>query len=114
MTIVLVLIRINYRPKAKEIIVRVNVNLEGYRGYLSQRDPKTQRVRPAQYKSRVQSKVEKKYNTTKQEYYRVLKIFKKLRVQITRVYFVLKTNINILVAQLNKTATNYSRALITR
>ncbi len=114
MTIVLVLIRIDYRPKAREIIVRVNVSLEGYRGYLSQRDLKTQRVRPTQYKSRVQSKVEKKYNVIKQEYCKVLKIFKKLRVQITRVYFILETNVNVLVAQLNRVATNYPRALIIR
>ncbi len=114
MTIVLVLIRINYRPKAREVVVRVDTSLEGYRGYLGQRDPKTQRVRPVQYKSRVQSKVEKKYDTTKQEYYKVLKIFKKLRVQITRVYFVLETNVNVLVAQLNRAATDYPRALITR
>ncbi len=114
MTIVPVLIRIDYRPKAREIVIRVNTSLEGYRGYLDQRDPKTQRVRPIQYKSRVQSKVEKKYNTTKQEYYRVLKIFKKLRVWITRVYFILETNVNVLVAQLNRVVTNYPRALIIR
>ncbi len=35
MTIVPVLIKINYRPKAREIVVRVDASLEGYRGYLS-------------------------------------------------------------------------------
>jgi hypothetical protein len=30
----LVLIKINYSPRAKEIVVRVNISLEGYRGYL--------------------------------------------------------------------------------
>ncbi len=114
MTIAPVLIRINYRPKAREIVVRVDASLEGYRGYLGQRDPKTQRVRPARYKSRVWSKAEKKYDATKREYCRVLKIFKKLRVWITRVYFMLETNANMLVAQLNRAATDYPRALITR
>ncbi len=114
MTIVPVLIRIDYRSEAREIIVRVDTSQEGYRGYLDQRDPKTQRVRPAQYKSRVQSKAEKKYDTTKREYHEVLKIFKKLKVWITRVYFMLETDVNVLVAQLNRAATNYPRALITR
>ena len=35
MTIALIVIKIDYSLKAKEIIVKVNVNLKGYKGYLS-------------------------------------------------------------------------------
>jgi hypothetical protein len=47
----LVLIKINYSLRAREIVVRVNISLEEYRGYLGQRDIKTRRVRPTRYKS---------------------------------------------------------------
>jgi hypothetical protein len=47
----LVLIKIDYSPRAGEIVVGVDASLEGYRGYLGQRDIKTKRVRPARYKS---------------------------------------------------------------
>jgi hypothetical protein len=30
----LILIKIDYSPRVKEIIIRVDVNLEGYKGYL--------------------------------------------------------------------------------
>jgi hypothetical protein len=35
-----VFIKINYSPKAEEIIVGVNISLKGYSSYLSQRDIK--------------------------------------------------------------------------
>ena len=35
MTIAFILIKINYSLKVKEIIVKVNVSLKGYKGYLS-------------------------------------------------------------------------------
>jgi len=34
MTIAPILIKIDYRPKTEEIVVRVDVSLEGYREYL--------------------------------------------------------------------------------
>jgi hypothetical protein len=46
-----ILIKINYSPRAGEIMVRVDVSLEEYRGYLGQKDIKTRRVRPIRYKS---------------------------------------------------------------
>jgi hypothetical protein len=95
-------------------VVGVDVSLEGYRGYLGQRDIKTKRVRPTRYKSGTWSQAERKYNATKQEYRGILKILKKLQVWLIRTYFVLKTNTNILIAQLNRAATNHPNALITR
>jgi hypothetical protein len=45
------LIKINYSTKAREIIIRVDTSLEGYRGYLGQKDIKSRKVRPIHYKS---------------------------------------------------------------
>ena len=45
------LIKINYSTKAKEIVIRVNASLKGYRGYLGQKNIKSKKVRPIYYKS---------------------------------------------------------------
>jgi hypothetical protein len=51
MVTALVLIKINYSPRAREIVVGVDASLEEYREYLGQMDIKTRRVRPTRYKS---------------------------------------------------------------
>jgi hypothetical protein len=50
-----VLIKIDYNTKAGEIMVGVDTSLEGYRGYLGQKDIKSRKVRPARYKSGIWS-----------------------------------------------------------
>jgi hypothetical protein len=59
-------------------MVRVNTSLEGYKGYLGQKDIKSGKVRPIHYKSSIWSQAERKYNAIKREYKGVLKILKKL------------------------------------
>jgi hypothetical protein len=41
-----ILIKIDYSPKVGEIVVEVDASLEGYGGYLGQRDLKVGRVCP--------------------------------------------------------------------
>jgi hypothetical protein len=48
-----VLIKIDYSPETREIVVGVDASLEGYGGYLGQRDIKTGKVRPVRYESSV-------------------------------------------------------------
>jgi hypothetical protein len=109
-----VLIKIDYSPEAGEIVVGVDASLEGYGGYLGQRDIKTGKVRPARYESGVWSQAERKYDATKRECRGVLKILKKLQVWLIGCHFVLETDANVLVAQLNRAATDHPGALITR
>jgi hypothetical protein len=73
-----VLIKIDYSTKVGEIMVGVDASLEGYGGYLGQKDIKSGKVRPARYKSGIWSQVERKYNAIKRECRGVLKILKKL------------------------------------
>jgi hypothetical protein len=47
------LIKIDYNIKVKEIIIRVDANLKGYRGYLGQKDIKSKKVRLIYYKSNI-------------------------------------------------------------
>ena len=70
--------------------------------------------RVARYELGVQSKSEQIYDTRKLEYRGVIKVFKKLRYQLYGVRFILETNANILVAQLNRLALDLPRALVTR
>ena len=45
------LIKIDYSTKVREIVVRVDASLEGYREYLGQKDIKSRKVRLIYYKS---------------------------------------------------------------
>jgi len=95
-------------------VVGADVSLDGFGGYLGQRDLKSRKVRPARYESGVWSQAERKYDATKRECRGVLKILKKLRIWVIGVYFVLEIDANVLVAQLNRAATDHLGALVTR
>jgi hypothetical protein len=60
------------------------------------------------------NKAERGYDTTKRECRGVLKAFRKLRHWLYGVHFVLETDANVLVAQLNRVATDLPGALVTR
>ena len=45
------LIKINYSTKAEEIVIRVDISLKGYKGYLGQKDIKSRKVYSIYYKS---------------------------------------------------------------
>jgi len=47
------LIKIDYSIKVKEIIIKVNASLKGYKGYLGQKDIKSRKVRLIYYKSSI-------------------------------------------------------------
>jgi hypothetical protein len=47
------LIKIDYSTKVKEIIIRVNISLKEYRGYLGQKDIKSKKVHFIYYKSNI-------------------------------------------------------------
>jgi len=58
-------------------------------------------------------KVEKEYDTGKHKCYDVLKMLKKCQKYLYEVQFILKIDMNTLIAQLNRTASDLSEALIT-
>jgi hypothetical protein len=67
----------------------------------------------SRYDSGLWNKAKRGYNTTKRKCRGVLKAFWKLWYWLYRVHFTLKTNINVLVTQLNHAATNLPGALVT-
>ena len=69
---------------------------------------------PSWYKSGLWNQAEKNYNATKRECRGVLKALRKVRYWLYGVHFVLETDANVLVAQLNRSATDLPGALVTR
>ena len=98
------LVSLNYYEKASEIILTVDASLEGWRKVLMQL------VEGKKYSSRYKSEIwfctEKKYDTTKWKYCSILKALKKVRYWLYGIRFILKTDANILVVQLNWSNTN--------
>jgi hypothetical protein len=75
------------------------------------RDEKKHSMR---YKSDIWSNAKKKYDVTKKQCRDVLKIWKKIHFYFYDVKFILKTDVRVLVDQLNRFDTNLSDAFITR
>lgn len=69
---------------------------------------------PSRYESEIWSNAEKKYDITKQKCRGVLKALKKVRYWLSGVRFIFKTDASVLVAQLNRSATDLPGALFTR
>ena len=72
------------------------------------------RRHPSRYESGAWSVVETKYDATKRECRGVLKALKKCRVWLYGIHFILETDANVLVAQLNKGGADLLGALVTR
>jgi hypothetical protein len=68
----------------------------------------------SRYNSGLWNKAKRGYNATKRKCRGVLKAFRKLWYWLYGVYFTLETDANVLVAQLNRAATNLPGALVTR
>ena len=60
------------------------------------------------------SKAEMSYDVTKRECHAVLKALQKVRYWLYGVHFVLEMDANVLVAQLNRSATDLPGSLVTR
>jgi hypothetical protein len=69
---------------------------------------------PSRYESGLWNAAKKNYNATKRECRSALKALRKVRYWLYRVKFTLETDASVLVAQLNRSATDLPRALVTR
>ena len=69
---------------------------------------------PSRYKSGIWSNDKRNYDATKRKCRGVLKALKKVRYWLYGVRFILETDANVLVAQLNRSGTDLPGALVTR
>ena len=107
------LCRISYAKGAGEIVIGVDASLEGWGGTMGQKD-ENGALRVARFESGVWNKAERNYDATKRETRAVLKVFRKLRFYIYGVHFILETDAKVLVAQMERTATDLPGSLVTR
>ena len=107
------LCKIQYGPEWGEIYVGVDASLDGWGGVMGQFDENKER-RVSRYESGIWNKAERRYDATKRECRGVLKCLQRLRYWLYGVHFILETDAKVLVAQLNRAATDLPGALVTR
>ena len=107
------LCKIQYGPGWGEIYVGVDASLDGWGGVMGQFDENKKR-KVSRYESGIWNKAERNYDATKRECRGVLKCLQRLRYWLYGVHFILETDTKVLVAQLNRAATDLPGALVTR
>jgi hypothetical protein len=94
------------------VILAMNASFENWKKILMiLRNEKKHSVR---YENEIWSNAKKKYDVIKKKCREVFKALKKIRFYFYDVKFILKTNVRVLVDQLNRFDTDFSDALVTR
>ena len=106
-----ILIKLDYRAGAGDIVLGVDASLVGWGAVLGQLN-KEGRKRVSRYESGLWNQAERGYDATKRECRGILKALQKLRHHLYGVHFILETDANTLVAQLNKAVTDLLKALL--
>jgi len=107
-----ILISIDYSSTAGQLIIGTDASFTGWGAHLSQAKDGKRAV--ARYESGIWRGAELKYDSGKLELRAVLMALKKLRNYVYGVKFLLETDAQVLVAQLNGGAHDLPGALITR
>lgn len=107
------LVGISYEPDAGEIIATFDASKQGWGAVLMQEDEQKRR-HPARYESGLWSASEMNYDAGKKECKALLKGLKKFRQYLYGVHFIVEVDAKILVAQLNRSASDLPGALVTR
>ena len=107
------LVRLDYSEGVGIIILTPDASLKGWGAVLMQIDAEGQR-HPSRYESGLWSKAEMSYDVTKCECHAVLKALQKVWYWLYGVHFVLEMDANVLVTQLNQSATDLPGSLVMR
>ena len=98
---------------AGQIVVGVDASLEGWGAILEQEDENKDR-HPCRYESGLWNNAEKRYDAGKRKCRGLMKALKKFRNYVYGVRFLVETDANTLVHQLNLPANDLPGALVTR
>ena len=112
LTLALALILINYLELIRQIILIVNSSKKGQGAVIMQLNLKGYQ-HLIQFKSRVQSIIERNQDSSKYKYKALLLTLKKFRLYIYRVQFIIEIDAKTLIAQLQRSAIDLLGALIT-
>jgi hypothetical protein len=107
------LVQINYDKDAGAIILTVDASLTGWGAVLQQLDKKRKR-HPIRYESGLWDRAQRGYDATKRECLGALRAMKKMRSYLIGIHFILETDAAVLVAQLNRAASDLPGSLLTR
>ena len=110
---ILILVFIDYFEEASEIIIEADENESEWKNILNQVEKEIKKRHSICYESEFWSDTERKYDAVKQECCAVLKILKKCWCYLWKVHFILKLDVNMMMIQLERAATDLSEALIT-
>ena len=105
---------LNYSLLINEIILAVDFSLKKWDVILSQINSETKKNHSSRYESDLWTMFELKYDVIKRECRELLKTLKKVRFWLYKVRFIIEIDVNILIAQFNRSAVNLSEVLMTR
>lgn len=106
---------LDYSEGAGEIILGADASLDSWGGVLMQAErDKPKHRHPVRYKSGLWNNQEQKYDAGKRECRGLLKALKKVCCWLYGIHFVIELDANMLVAQLNRSASGLPGALVTR
>jgi hypothetical protein len=108
------LVTLDFEEGFRPIILAVDASLTGWGGVLMQIGRYDERRHPVRYESGHWNRVEASYDATKRECRGVLKALKRCRGWLYGVHFTLETDANVLVAQLNGSASDLPGSLLMR
>ena len=94
------------------IIVTLDASYQGWGGLLNQQVLGMKKQKPTRFESSIWTKAEWNYDAGKLECQAVLKVLKKFRSYLYRVWFILEIDTATLVAQLNHPATDLSGSVV--
>ena len=105
---------LNYSFLTDEIILTVNFNLKKWNVILFQINSKTNKNHSSRYENDLWTMYESKYDAMKRECRELLKTLKKVRFWLYEMWFIIEIDINILIAQFNRSAIDFLEILMIR
>ena len=105
---------LNYSFLTDEIILAVNFSLKKWNVILLQSNSETNKNHSSRYESDLWTMFESKYNIIKRECRELLKALKKVCFWLYEVQFIIEIDVNILIAQPNRSAVDLFKILMIR
>ena len=105
---------LNYSFLIDEISLIVDFSLKKWNAILFQINSETNKNDFFRYENDLWTMFESKYNVTKREYRELLKTLKKVRFWLYKMQFIIEIDVNILIAQLNRSVADFSKVLMIR
>ncbi len=105
---------LNYFEQTEEIVLIVNASFQEWKAMLQQTTLNSKNQHFVWYESGLWNKQETRYDAEKRECKDLMKTLKKIHYWLYDTKFIIEIDVNILMTQLNQSASDLSEALMTR